>query len=247
MQTSTRKQREIQQREELLLEVAQTMLLERGYLGLTMDRIATATGYSKGTIYQHFTNKEDLLVGIMVQGGARRVDFFERAATLRGPTRERITAIGVAVELFAILHPEFGQAEKVVKAASIRAKASEKRMQALESCENRCVSITAGIVRDAVASGDLELRDGDTPEGLVFGLWALHDGAFAIEAMGIPLDRLGIAPPLEALRRAAAVYLDGWGWRPHSHEYDDAAVRARIAGELFAAELASLQRASTTD
>jgi AcrR family transcriptional regulator len=246
METSTRKQREIRQREELLLDVARGMLLELGYLGLTMDRIATATGYSKGTIYQHFTNKEDLLVAVMLQGGARRVEFFERAATLRGPTRERMTAIGVAVELFARLHPEFEQAEKVVGAGSIRAKASPERLAALEACEGRCLGITAGVARDAVAAGDLALPAGDSAEDLVFGLWALHEGAFAIEAMGLPLDRLGFSPPLSALRRAAAVYLDGWGWRPLSHEYDDAALRARITTELFAAETAALRSPPTS-
>lgn len=239
METSTRKQREIRQREELLLDVARSMLLELGYLGLTMDRIATATGYSKGTIYQHFTNKEDLLVAVMVQGGARRVEFFERAATLPGPTRERMTAIGVAVELFARLHPEFEQAEKVVNAGSIRAKCSPQRLAGLENCEARCIAITTGIARDAIAAGDLQLGPGDTPENLVFGLWALHAGAFAIEAMGLPFDRLGFSPPLLALRRAAGVYLDGCGWRPLSSDYDDDAVRTRIVDRLFAAEAAA--------
>ena len=59
--TVTRKQREIAQREDLILETARKMLLERGYLGLTMDRIAEEIEYSKGTVYQHFSSKEDLI------------------------------------------------------------------------------------------------------------------------------------------------------------------------------------------
>ena len=43
------------------------MLLERGYLGLTMDRIAKATEYSKGTIYHHFSSKEVLLEALVDQ------------------------------------------------------------------------------------------------------------------------------------------------------------------------------------
>ena len=67
METLSRKQREIQEREALILEVAREMLLERGYLGVTMDRIAQAIEYSKGTVYQHFSSKEDVLVALAGQ------------------------------------------------------------------------------------------------------------------------------------------------------------------------------------
>jgi curli biogenesis system outer membrane secretion channel CsgG len=40
--TLTRKQREIQGREGRILEVARTMIVEDGYHGLSMDRIAEA-------------------------------------------------------------------------------------------------------------------------------------------------------------------------------------------------------------
>ena len=62
MDTLTRKQREIREREQLILDVARDMLLTRAYLGVTMDRIAQEIEYSNGTVYQHFSNKEDVLV-----------------------------------------------------------------------------------------------------------------------------------------------------------------------------------------
>jgi hypothetical protein len=40
MATSARRLRDIQQREELILDMARGMLLESAYLGLNMDRIA---------------------------------------------------------------------------------------------------------------------------------------------------------------------------------------------------------------
>jgi AcrR family transcriptional regulator len=55
MTPAARKQRDIQQRQALILDVAQGMLLEGGYLGLNMDRIAEATGYAKGTIERRAT------------------------------------------------------------------------------------------------------------------------------------------------------------------------------------------------
>ena len=55
MSTSARKEREFAQRQELFLETTRQMLLNIGYLNVTMDRIAQETEYSKGTIYQHFS------------------------------------------------------------------------------------------------------------------------------------------------------------------------------------------------
>ncbi|MBK8979945.1 MAG: TetR/AcrR family transcriptional regulator [Planctomycetes bacterium] len=234
MSTLTRKQREIREREALLLGIARRMLLERGYLGLTMDRIAAETEYSKGTIYQHFANKEDLLVALMVQSCGRRVELFDRAATFRGRPRERMTAIGVAVELFHLSTPDFAQAETLVKASSIRDKADPVRLASLEDVEARSLGICFGIARDGIAAGDLALRPGHRVEDLVLGLWSLHQGAFAIADMDLPLERLGFGDPLETLRRNAGLFMDGCGWLPLSSDYDDAALRARIRGELFA-------------
>jgi len=83
MSTLTRKQREIQQREEMLLDVARKMLIEQGYAGLSMDRIAESTEYSKGVIYQHFSSKEDLVTAMAVQSLSRRVEYFARAASFK--------------------------------------------------------------------------------------------------------------------------------------------------------------------
>ena len=79
MSTLTRKQREIQEREELILDVARDMLVERGYLGLTMDRIAKAIDYSKGTVYQHFASKEDLFAELAAGHMQGRIERFARA------------------------------------------------------------------------------------------------------------------------------------------------------------------------
>ncbi|MDH4361855.1 MAG: TetR/AcrR family transcriptional regulator, partial [Nitrospirota bacterium] len=62
MAVSERKKREYTQRESLIIDAARKLLLDRGYLDLNMDQIADVTEYSKGTIYQHFSCKEEILV-----------------------------------------------------------------------------------------------------------------------------------------------------------------------------------------
>ncbi len=57
----SRKQREIRDRELLILDNAAELLYQEGYAGLSMERIAEAIEYSKGTVYQHFKCKEEVL------------------------------------------------------------------------------------------------------------------------------------------------------------------------------------------
>ncbi len=56
------------EREQLILQEAESLLAEQGYDGLTMDLLADRVGISKGTIYQHFSTKEDLFGAIVLRG-----------------------------------------------------------------------------------------------------------------------------------------------------------------------------------
>src|SRR5262245_32065143 len=103
--TLSRKDRERKNREELFLDTAAQMLLQEGYLGLNLDRLAFKVEYSKGTLYQHFKTKEDLILAIAARSMEQRHAFFTRAATLTGRPRERMTAIGLADLVFVRLHP----------------------------------------------------------------------------------------------------------------------------------------------
>ena len=243
MATSARKAREQQQREELILGVARELLLERGYLGLTMDRIAAGTEYSKGTIYQHFPNKEEVVSALALQTAEKRTAFFERAATFGGRARERMMAIGEADDLFMRLYPHHFRSEKIIDVHSLRAKTSEKRQSALQACDLRCTAVLVGIVRDAIAQGDLELGPEDTPESVTFGLWSMAFGSHLIETMGVDLREKGFGHPREMLFRNYSVFLDGLDWKPLTREWDWEATSRRIQQEVFPDEERSAARA----
>ena len=231
--TLTRKQREIRQREEQILAVALEMLIEHGYHGLNMDRIAEKLEYSKGTIYQHFPNKEEILLALTIRALQTRVDLFRKASAATGGTRERLQAIGMACEYFIGLYPHYFAVEQAVRISSSWEKTSEERRGLMRSLETQCMGIVSGIVRDAVACGDLVLGPDEPPEALVFGLWSMTFGAYSIFLSGTSTVDLGIGNALHALRRNHLKMLDGFGWKPLSAEYDPEAVARRHERELF--------------
>jgi AcrR family transcriptional regulator len=48
----------------MILDVAEEVLAEKGYHDTSMDEIAARTGVAKGTLYQHFPGKEDLVFAL---------------------------------------------------------------------------------------------------------------------------------------------------------------------------------------
>jgi AcrR family transcriptional regulator len=80
MPRSAWKQQEITAREADLLHISRRIILEHGVQGLTMDRLASATPYSKGTLYQHFTSREDILGALCIAMSELRLEMFERAS-----------------------------------------------------------------------------------------------------------------------------------------------------------------------
>ena len=235
MSTLTRKQREVHQRELMLLDVARKMLVENGYAGLNMDRLAEATEYSKGTIYQHFSTKEDLVTALALQTMERRTLLFAKAATFKGRPRERFMAIGVADELFGRLHPQYYRSEMIIKMADLEERASAERLATLQQLECSCLADVSAIVEDAVAQGDLTLPPSD--EAGRDRLRRVHPGdRHADDTLHIfrpILENLAIDDPLASSRNNMQALLDGLGWRPLRAEWDYDSTLTRIAREVF--------------
>ena len=77
METLSPKKREILERENRILEVARPIVVREGYNGINMDRIAELVNYSKGTIYNHFSCKEEIIIALAIQSATKRTELFQ--------------------------------------------------------------------------------------------------------------------------------------------------------------------------
>ena len=234
MSTLTRKQREVHERELMLLDVARKMLIESGYAGLTMDRLAEATEYGKGTVYQHFSTKEDLVTALGLQTMEQRALLFARAATFTGRPRERFMAIGVADELFGRLHPHYYRSEMIIKMADLEERASAERLETFRRLESRCLADVTSIVEDGIAQKDLVLPPSMKPAEIVYAVFTLAIGTqTTLHIFRTVLDELAIEDPLAASRNNMQALLDGLGWHPLRAAWDYDSTLKRIAKEVF--------------
>lgn len=233
MQTLTRKQRELLVREKLILDTAQAMLHQHGFNHLTMERIAETVEYSKGTIYNHFASKEDLVCSLCCRCIKNLIEVFERASHYPGTTRERFSAIGIAYSLYHQYNPMDSQNMQALKNHAIREKVSAEKLKDMETLERQITTITQKIVQQAIDCGDLDKNQQSDINTIVFGFWSMHYGAILLDQSDIPLHQLGFDPVVLMLWRNANNLLDGYQWQPLSSTIDTNKLFADISAALF--------------
>jgi AcrR family transcriptional regulator len=211
----TRKQREIERRTAEILRVARPILIAEGFQGLSMDRVAAQMEYAKGTIYNHFPNKEEIVLALAVESMELRRSLFEQSSGIDGSARLRMMALGTACEFFTQHCTDDFVLEQWVRNQGIWDKSSEKSQNLIRQCEGRCMAIVAGIVRDAIDNHELTLPDTLSAEELVFGFWAINYGSQILTFTSPSLPSLGINNPANAIRIHCCTLLNGFNWQPH--------------------------------
>lgn len=215
----TRKQREMEKRTAEILRVARPILIAEGFQALSMDRVAAQMEYAKGTIYNHFPNKEEIVLALAVQAMELRRQLFEQASIIRETSRLRMMALGVACEFFTRNCEDDFVLEQWIRNHGIWDKSSEQRQGLIRQCEGCCMGIVAGIVRDAISQQELQVPQGLSPEELVFGFWAINYGSQILTHTSPSLPEIGIRNPANAIRMHCCTLLNGFGWIPQM-DYD---------------------------
>ncbi|OBI94802.1 TetR/AcrR family transcriptional regulator [Mycobacterium asiaticum] len=70
------RERRLEHTRSLLLDAAEEVFAEKGFMAASLDDIAHAAGYTKGAIYKHFATKEDLFLAVNDRYWRRYFDNF---------------------------------------------------------------------------------------------------------------------------------------------------------------------------
>jgi len=86
------REKQRQERLELILQAAEQVFAEKGYRDTSMDEIAARVGIGTATIYSHFTSKEDLMVAAILDNSFRKIVHGVQAiCAAEGNATERLT------------------------------------------------------------------------------------------------------------------------------------------------------------
>lgn len=87
------KERQRNEREQLILQAANELLLDCGYHDTSIDDIAARVGISKGTVYQHFGSKEEIVAALFRRGMRKSLDTLDTIFSSGGTPREKLESV----------------------------------------------------------------------------------------------------------------------------------------------------------
>ncbi len=231
-----------QEREELLLDVARSIIEQEGLVGLTIDKMVTQVPYSKGTVYGHFSNKEDVFLGLCNRQARALADFFARANQYSANTRERMVLIGAAYLLFTLLDPKGFHLFACAKTTpAIKHKSHPTRQEVHLHIEQEIFGYINSIVEEAIERKDITAINGLNSLQVCFAFISSSFGAVSLLLEKI--DGAGCCQALEIQNEFFSnnrLILDGLGWVPNSNEYDWADSLRLAVNHVFPKEINEL-------
>jgi AcrR family transcriptional regulator len=214
MSTRERKRRERETREQLFTRTAQDLIRREGLLHLQMSRLAEACDYATGTLYQHFSSKEDLLIAIATEDLKRRASAFAPIPGLPASSRERMLAVVLTDIDFISSHPDHFQLLQYVSTEVIWASASIERRQALVQAGAPISEAVSRVVADAIQAGDLDGIPSLRPVEIAAGFWCLNTGMHTLAHTHGLLEAYAVRDPYALLVHHSHALLNGLGWKP---------------------------------
>lgn len=241
-------QQKIKQREEDIIEAALLRIECTGYGSLTLEQLARDIGCSKGTIYNHFSNKEDLLLELGSRCYEGQQKFYNRLDNYEGNSREKIMGIFLAYQIYSFLNPGLFSCILNLQNTSVMGKASQERLNRYRTEEMRVVSRLVTTIQGGFDA--CEKREGSekiekTPANflnLAFAGWALAFGNISLMMSSQGAFLTQQADRERQLFASVQIFLDGTGWQPLSSEKDYEKSWHEIGELFFAAELDELKR-----
>ncbi len=213
MGTQERKRRQLAEREQYFLDCAWARIQRDGMLNLQMARLASESQYAVGTLYLHFSSKEDLLLALATRNVSERLALYRRAADWQASSRNRLLAIVLADVLFAQRTPEYFRLSQYVSTYTVWMAASEERRQAALQASVPLGETVQQVVEAAIAEGDVD-SCGLSGRELCSGLWAMAEGMHSLVSATGLLATPSVPRPYQLLFQHAHALLNGLGWQP---------------------------------
>ncbi|WP_433475611.1 TetR/AcrR family transcriptional regulator [Spirillospora sp. CA-142024] len=77
-----------------VMDAAITLFAQHGYGGTSLEQVAAAAGLTRGAVYSNFTGKEELLLALLGETVAQRIERIARAVAPTQTLREQTRQIG---------------------------------------------------------------------------------------------------------------------------------------------------------
>ncbi len=148
------KERQRQEREELILQASEEVLLEKGYQDASMDEIAARVGIAKGTLYLHFAGKEDLVIALLEREMQAFLKVIEDAVASHTTTRVTLETILRAMYK-GLQGKRFQLLSSLIESTDTRVQLLEKR-EKLRGSKERVMHAITQLLEQGKVTGEFD-------------------------------------------------------------------------------------------
>ncbi|MCC5941190.1 MAG: TetR/AcrR family transcriptional regulator [Balneolaceae bacterium] len=182
MQKLTRKEREKIARKEHIIDIAEKIILERGFESSTMDEIAEKAGVGKGTLYLHFKSKAAIYLAICERGS--RLLNYEMGKVLleEVPGMKLVEKIGETYLRFVQKNPVYFHAFNYYE--NMLNDEVTAKSNLVDRCEQSAKEAMTYIVRALqIGMQDGSIKNTFEPRELALIIWGASKGVVNISFM----------------------------------------------------------------
>ncbi len=198
-----RKQQERQARRRRIQRAAREVFAEKGYARTSIEQVAKQAGLSVGAIYLYFRSKEDLYVSLLEE----TFEVFEaemkqlRNRTDIGPA-DRVRGAWLFLTQWAVSDVEGTRTLRMLSQPSVKKQLTPEVTEATQRGVTALRAALAGLIADAVRSGQYRSADAEPTADMLFALFL-----GLLEANDVRLNLDLPAPGFtESARSALAVF-----------------------------------------
>ena len=212
-------EKKFSEREDELKEIARSLLVEGGLSGFTIEQIASRSGYSRPTIYQHFSSKDDVLEAIANDCIGLYHEMVTRSLTCERPPWYRATAVVLAYAQVAHFHPTHFHVADSLRNPWIARRLPPKARARYEKFVELCIESFDDIFKLAQADGDLVLQEGVDTRQLTFHTIATITGVYSSIVKNQIIFRHANSESqwLDAVQCLTSLW-EGYGWKKHEKD-----------------------------
>ena len=178
MSTKVRKLRELEARRGLILATAKDLFIKNGFAAVTLDDIAAAVEFSKGTIYNHFCGKEEIYAWILLEHLDILLSYLREAARAGRATAEKL---GNATKAYVRLYREHREYFKLlffIDVVSDQDRIPEGLRREIRHRKIACLLELQAILKDGIRSG--EIGGGRPAAQVAMVLWGMLNGVIQL-------------------------------------------------------------------
>ena len=173
MTRPNRKQREFERREQEILDAALGLCSGPDWESVTVEQIATEAGVGKGTVYNHFVSKDELLFRLMIRFYEGLLDELRAGLTDGDATRQFREIIRYALD-YHVRHPEYRYVVLYCERVDFRERAAPEWRDDLRALDRSFEEWGIPLIQRGMDGGEFRARP---VHDVLLGLHAAFKGS----------------------------------------------------------------------